>query len=84
MALQETMISANHSALSMRRGEYVADIVADRFDPATAFHYVVQKHGAKEVLGWGIEHGMDQAMEASRAIIDDFASRNQSSQHFAS
>ncbi|HEU5413639.1 MAG TPA: MEDS domain-containing protein [Candidatus Angelobacter sp.] len=84
MALQETMISTHHSALSMRRGEYVADIVADRFDPATAFHYVVQKHGAKEVLGWGVEHGMDRAMEASRAMIDDFASRNQSSQHFAS
>lgn len=84
MALQETMISTNHSALSMRRGEYVADIVADRFDPATAFHYVVQKHGAKEVLGWGIEQGMDQAMEASHAIIDDFASRSQSSQYFVS
>ncbi|HKT51204.1 MAG TPA: MEDS domain-containing protein [Candidatus Angelobacter sp.] len=85
MALQETMISTNHSALSMRCGEYVADIVADRFDPATAFHYVVQKHGAKEVLGWGIEQGMEQAMQTSHAIIDDFASRTQSSsQSFSS
>lgn len=79
MALQETMISTNHSALSMRRGEYVADIVADRFDPATAFHYVVQKHGGKDVLGWGIEQGMDQAMQASHSIIDEFAARTQSS-----
>ena len=79
MALEETMISTNHSALSMRRGEYVADIVADRFDPATAFHYVVQKHGAQEVLGWGIEPGMEQAMQTSHAIIDDFAARTQSS-----
>jgi hypothetical protein len=84
MALQQTMISTNHSALSMRRGDYVADIVADRFAPATAFHYVVQKHGGKEVLGWGVEPGMDQAVEASHAIIDDFASRSQSSQHCAS
>ena len=85
MALEETMVSTNHSALSMRRGEYVADIVADRFDPATAFHYVVQKHGAQEVLGWGIEPGMEQAMQTSHSIIDDFAARTQSSfQRFSS
>ena len=85
MALEETMISSNHSALSMRRGEFVADIVADRFDPATAFHYVVQKHGGKEVLGWGIEPCMEQAMRTSHAIIDEFAARSQtSSQRFSS
>jgi len=79
MALEQTMISTNHSALSIRRGNYIADIVADRFNPAAAFHYVVQKHGAREILGWGIEPGMEEAMLASHAIIDDFAARTQSS-----
>lgn len=73
MALEETMVSTNHSALSLRCGEYVADIVADRFDPATAFHYVVQKHRSTDVLGWGIEGDMEQAMQASHSIISDLS-----------
>jgi len=71
LALEETMVSTSHSALSMRYGDYVADIVADRFDPATAFHYVVQKHRGTDVLGWGIESDMEQAMQASHSIITD-------------
>jgi len=73
LALEETMVSRNHSALSLRYGDYVADIVADRFDPATAFHYVVQRHRSTEVLGWGIESDMDQAMQASQSIITDLS-----------
>lgn len=73
LALEETMVSSNHSALSMRYGDYVADIVADRFDPATAFHYVVQKHRSADVLGWGIESDMEQAMEASHSLITDLS-----------
>ena len=74
LALQETMINSNHSSLSMRRGEYVADIVADRFDPATSFHYVIQKRGDHEVLAWGVELGMEEAMRTSQSVIDDFGS----------
>jgi hypothetical protein len=79
MALEQTMISTNHSALSIRRGNYIADIVADRFDPATAFHYVVQHHGATEILGWGIEPDIEKAMQASHALIDDLVERPGSS-----
>jgi hypothetical protein len=79
MALEQTMISTNHAALSIRRGSYIADIVADRFDPATAFHYVVQKHGATEILGWGIEPDMEQAMRASHTLIDDLVERTRPS-----
>ncbi len=77
MALERTMISSNHSALSMRRGDYFADIVADRFDPATVFHYVVQKHGVTDVLGWGVEASMDAAIESSDSLIDDLSHDSQ-------
>ncbi len=73
MALEQTMISSNHSALSVRCGEYIADIVGDRFDPAGVFHYVVQKYGGNDLLGWGIETTMDAAIQASRSLIEDLS-----------
>lgn len=71
IALEQTVVGDNHSMLSIRRGDYIADIVADRYEPATAFHYVVQQLGARDVLGWGVEASMDAAMHASESVIDD-------------
>lgn len=68
-ALEETMISTNHSSLTLRSGEFLADIVTDRVNPGEAFHYVVQKNGSPEVLSWGQEYSMDAAIQSSESIM---------------
>jgi hypothetical protein len=74
MALEETMVSTNHSTLTLRSGSYFADIVADRMNPASAFHYVVQKRGELDVLSWGIEPTIDQAIRSSESVFSSMAS----------
>ncbi len=69
MALEETMVSTNHSTLTLRSGSYVADIVADRLNPASAFHYVIQKRGEPDVLSWGVERTIDNAIRSSESVF---------------
>lgn len=69
--LEETMASSNHSTLSLRSGDYVADIVADRMNPASAFHYVIQRHGERDVLSWGIEPTIESAVAVSEGVLSD-------------
>lgn len=70
-SLEETMISFNHSTLTLRSGEFLADIVADRLHPDSVYHYVIQKRGAREVLSWGIETSIDNALAISESILKD-------------
>jgi hypothetical protein len=70
-SLEETMITSNHSTLTLRSGEFLADIVADRLHPGSAYHYVVQKRGAREVLSWGIEPTINNALAVSESILTD-------------
>jgi hypothetical protein len=74
MALEETMVSSNHSSLTVRSGNYVADIVADRINPSAAFHYVVQQRGTPDVLSWGIEPTIELALSSSETILASFDS----------
>jgi hypothetical protein len=69
LALTETRAGANHSSLRIRQGDYVADIVADRFSPTTRFYYVVQPHGIKDIVGWGAEQNFDDAVRQSELLI---------------
>ncbi|HZI58705.1 MAG TPA: MEDS domain-containing protein [Verrucomicrobiae bacterium] len=69
MAIEETMISTNHSTLTLRVGNFLADIVTDRVNPGEAFHYVVQKNGSPDVLSWGQELSMDAAIQSSEIIL---------------
>jgi len=73
MALEETMVSTNHSTLTLRSGSYVADIVADRLNPASAFHYVIQKRGEPDVLSWGVEPTIDHAIRTSESVFSSLA-----------
>lgn len=70
-SLEETMATSNHSTLTLRSGDYIADIVADRMDPSSAFHYVIQRHGGKEVLSWGIEPSIESAVAVSEGVLSD-------------
>jgi hypothetical protein len=79
MALEETMVSTNHSTLTLRSGSYFADIVADRMNPASAFQYVIQKRGEPDVLSWGVEPTIDQAIRSSESVFSSMPSEGQGS-----
>ena len=74
-ALEETMASTNHSTLTIRMGNYLADIVTDRLNPGGSYHYVVQGRGSREVLSWGVEPTIDSALDSSGAIMADLATK---------
>ena len=73
MALEETMAGTNHSTLTIRQGNYLADIITDRLNPGEAFHYVVQGQGSFDVLSWGVEPTMEQALSCSGSIMAELA-----------
>lgn len=60
LALQETT-GGQHASLTMRIGEYAADVVPDRLRPDTAYYYVVQRVGEREIAGWGEERTFEDA-----------------------
>jgi hypothetical protein len=73
MALEETMAGSNHSTLTIRQGNYLADIITDRLNPGSAYHYVVQGQGSFDVLSWGVEATMEQALSCSGSIMAELA-----------
>lgn len=75
IALEETMVSSNHSTLTIRAGDYMADIVADRIHPGESFHYVIQQKGSREILSWSMEPSMDAAMRAVRTELSNLAGK---------
>ena len=66
------MVGSNHSTLTIRSGDYLADIVTDRVNPGDAFHYVVQECGNNEVLSWVVQPTIERAMMSSESILTDF------------
>ena len=78
MALEETMAGSNHSTLTIREGNYLADIITDRLNPGGAYHYVVQGQGSLDVLGWGIEPTLEEALSHSGSIMAELAARPKS------
>lgn len=78
MALEETMADSNHSTLTIRQGNYLADIITDRLNPGSAYHYVVQGQGSYDVLSWGVEPTMERALSCSGSIMAELASKPQS------
>lgn len=75
IAIEESMVSSRHSTLTLRSGEFVADIVTDRLNPGEAIHYVVQKRTAPAVLNWGQELTMDAAIRACEGIMFELSDR---------
>ena len=75
LALEETMVSTNHSTLTIRQGKYLADIVTDRFNPGAAYHYVVQGQDSSDVLSWGVEPTIDGALSISDSIMADLSAK---------
>jgi len=73
MALEETMAGSNHSTLTIRHSNYLADIVTDRLNPGSAYHYVVQGRGSLDVLSWGVEPTLEGAVSRSGSIMAELA-----------
>ena len=78
MALEETMAGTNHSTLTIRHGNYLADIITDRLNPGEAFHYVVQGRGSFDVLSWGVEPTIEQALSRSGSIMAELDAKPKS------
>ncbi|HKD79629.1 MAG TPA: MEDS domain-containing protein [Candidatus Angelobacter sp.] len=74
IAIEETMVSMNHSTLTLRAGNFLADIVTDRIRPGSAFHYVVQRRAGNDVLSWGQEPTIDAAIRTSETIMAELGS----------
>lgn len=69
-AVSETMATSNHSSLTIRKGRYLIDIVADRMNPRNQFYYVAQEQGKKDILGWGVEPDIDAAILNGESLLD--------------
>ena len=69
-SLTNTMASSNHSSLAIRKGRYVIDVVADRLTLRSQFYYVAQEHGKRDILGWGVEHDFDAAIQEGESLLN--------------
>jgi MEDS: MEthanogen/methylotroph, DcmR Sensory domain len=81
IAVSETMMRARHSSFYVRHGGFAADIVADRLNPSSRFYYVVQPHGAADIVGWGFEDSFEAAMKSSESTIADLDQRRVAVSH---
>ncbi len=61
---------ARHSSMAIRRGRYILDIVTDRRDPSRQFYYVVQEHGYRDILAWGVERCFDDAIWQGESLLN--------------
>ena len=73
IALEETMVSTNHSTMTIRMGDYAADVVTDRVHPGGSFQYVIQHKASREILSWGMEASMDNAIRTVETELSNFA-----------
>jgi hypothetical protein len=68
--IANTYDGSDHSSLAIRKGRYILDIVADRFNPLGQFYYVAQEHGKKDILGWGAERSFDDAVVEGESLLN--------------
>ena len=57
-------------------GGYIADILVDRRNPSTVFHWIVQRVGSAEILQWGQETTFDEAKAAATGYLKDLAQKS--------
>ena len=69
LCVTEPSGSPIHSAITVRKGNYWSEIVADRLVLSPNYYYVVQRRTPAEVVGWGIERDYDAAHTKAEKII---------------
>jgi hypothetical protein len=75
LACMDGLVAENH-CVRLRRENFFADILEDKHE--LGFHYVVQQDGAGEILAWGREPTLSQALasgEFSVAQLSEHAQR---------
>ena len=56
-------------------GNFIADILIDSSQPATVYHWIVQRLGSAQILSWGQEQSFEAAEKAARGCLADLNSR---------
>jgi hypothetical protein len=69
MSLQEPQAHSSHSSLSIRKDDFTLDVVADRLQPHSTVYYVVQKLGSKNIIGFGSEATVENAIRMGQQLI---------------
>jgi hypothetical protein len=59
-----------HTGLSVRHGNFTAEIVADKFIIDPKYYYVVQQNRPREVVGWGVAPNYESASQQAEAILN--------------
>jgi hypothetical protein len=68
-SLQEPQAHSNHTSLSIRKDDFTLDVVADRLQPHSTVYYIVQKHGSKNIVGFGAEATVENAIRMGEQLI---------------
>jgi hypothetical protein len=50
-------------------GNYIADILVDLRSYATLYHWIIQRVGSAEIIGWSQENCFEDAEEAARECL---------------
>ncbi|MCU1283964.1 MAG: hypothetical protein JWO13_314 [Acidobacteriales bacterium] len=50
---------------------FLADVFMSRDSSGSIFHYIIQKDGAAEILYWGQEHSLRDALERIQEYLAD-------------
>jgi hypothetical protein len=68
-SLQQPQVDSCHSCLSIRDRAFTLDVVADRQEPQNTVYYVVQKLGSTDIVGFGAEATVENAIRMGKQLI---------------
>lgn len=74
LAIIEEGARTNHYSFRIGRGGWFADIVASKNDVQPIYHYIVQREGSSQVLGWGQSLELSAARAEAEFILFQYAS----------
>lgn len=61
--------STDHCSMSIRHDRFLLDITAHRERRSKNFYYVAQEHDKREILGWGVAHNFDDAVDRGESLL---------------
>jgi hypothetical protein len=71
--------STDHCSMSIRHDRFLLDITAHRERRSKNFYYVAQEHDKREILGWGVAHNFDDAVNRGESLLRSDPSRTRTS-----
>jgi hypothetical protein len=52
---------------------FLADVFMSRNSNGSIFHYIIQRNGAAEILSWGQEHSLKEALDRIQEYLAEAA-----------